>query len=102
MNNREFRGLDYNVLFGNIDAVTEAVSDSKRIAHKFHSAKVNSYFKELNFNKLVDLNNRYQLGLNLDSSKSQWIIDEAMDLNTIAKIFNDEYGRSQLNVWHQN
>ncbi|MGD0781175.1 MAG: Kiwa anti-phage protein KwaB-like domain-containing protein [Dehalococcoidales bacterium] len=82
--------------FENMDDVIHKIQSNIFLAHKFHVAQYNGYYKEMDFSKLEDLDKRYSLGLNLDKVAKKWIIDEHLDLWIIASILNDEYDRSQI------
>ena len=67
-----------------------------RLAHKLYSSRKNSYFKKINYDKLVNLNEKHKLGLKLNRANREWIIDEDLDLQVMAQILNDDYELSQL------
>ncbi|MBN2040289.1 MAG: DUF4868 domain-containing protein [Spirochaetes bacterium] len=88
--------MNYSVTFADADAVNEKIGRSKRLAHKMHSARVNGYYKQVEFDKLVKLNKRYNWNLDLNKENKVWSIDEKSDLQVMARILNDDYERSQL------
>jgi hypothetical protein len=96
LNCKEITGLNYSICFTNIEAINIRINESTRLAHKIYSARINSYYKQLDYNKLVDISSRYNWNLNLNAKNKEWIIDDNSDLQIMARILNDDYERSQL------
>lgn len=92
----KMNGPDYTLRIIDIGAVKNEINMHTRLAHKLYSSRKNSYFKKINYDKLVGLNQKHKLGLKLDSAKHEWIIDEDLDLQVMAQILNDDYELSQL------
>ena len=92
----EVDGMNYSVKFSDIESVSIKINGSTRLAHKLYSAKVNEYYKKIDYKKLVDLNQKHNFQLSLNDSNREWSIDENTDLNIMARILNDDYERSLL------
>jgi len=85
-----------SIQFEDKDDVISKIQSNTMLARKIFAALSNGSYKELDFDKLIDLNKRYGFGLHLDRVKKQWMIDRQLDLTTFARILNDEYNRSQI------
>jgi hypothetical protein len=93
---KQIKGLDYTLQFLDIDLVNKQISTSTRLARKLCSARVNGYYRKINYKKLTALNDRHDLHLHLNDKKREWIIDEELDFQIMARILNDDYEISQL------
>ena len=96
LNDNQIPGLDYKVVFRNLPHVKSKIQESTRVAHKLYSAQKNGYYKQIHFDKLEKLNDRYVLRLDLDATTKEWRVREDSNLYVVSQILNDDYGISQL------
>jgi hypothetical protein len=89
-------GLSYGISVPDFPAVSRKIRSNSRVSRKLCSAHVNGYYRSIDFEKLTDLNKKYKLALNLNAAKKEWVIDEEMDLQVMARVLNDDYERSQI------
>jgi hypothetical protein len=88
--------LNFTLRFSDIKATHGEIETSARLVRKLSSARVNGYYRKIDYKKLSVLNKKHGLHLHLDDRKQEWLIDQQSDLQVMARIFNDDYEISQL------
>lgn len=83
------------VRVSNFNSISQKLIDNIRYSRKLHRILKNGYYRDIQLDKLKDLNTRKALGL-VFNTNDELEISENMRIDILLNILNDDYSKSEI------